>query len=78
MLRNCSLLGVFVKHVRSLQSNISCRKLSGLLVGEYTCLHVDKILSIIGFLTLAKTEQRSRKWLTDSSSRPHKRHVGLT
>ena len=74
----CSLLGVFIKHFRSLQSNISCRKLSGVLVGVYTGLHVDRILSIIGFLTLSRTEQRSRKRLTVSSSRPHKRHVGLT
>ena len=39
VLCNCSLLLVFVKLVKALWSNITCRKLSGLLISGYTNIH---------------------------------------
>ena len=35
---------MFVKQVKALQSSKSCTKLSGLLVGEYTPRHTDRIV----------------------------------
>ena len=78
ILCNWSLLLVFVKLVKALWSNITCRKLSGLLVGEYTPVHIDNIISLIRFLRLAKAGQWSRKCSTVSFSRWQRRHTGLT
>ena len=43
-----------MKLVKALWSNISCRKLSGLLIGEYTPVHTDNIVPMI---RVSKTSQ---------------------
>ena len=64
--------------VSALWSKTSWRKLIGLLVGEYIPAPTETIVSIIGFLRLARAGQCSKKCSMVSFSWWHRRHTGST